>query len=381
MGTAASGNIFTYLASEYATFDELPLGDVDSLVLACLSYLRLPSEAAALASSHGGIVVRELWRAEWTCGMARDLWDAEGLVRLLGAVAASPRFRDILVTDYADEFDEASEKQFAACTLRLPSGDAYVSFRGTDNSLVGWKEDFNMAFETPVPSQRRAVSYLEAVAGSVAGGIYVGGHSKGGNLAVYAASMCGPAARSRLVSAFSHDGPGFTEETLSSPEWAASKGLVRKTVPKSSPIGMIFESQEDLRLVESTSVGIMQHDPFSWVVDGRDFSYVSDRSLGAGYLDAGLSRWLAGMGRDERRAVVNALFSMVSASGEESFVDLGSNWQTSVPAMLAEAMRLDGDQREALGRAAASLVKAFAPSLPVLGVPGAREADADSTEA
>ena len=216
MGTGVARdekNLFGYLAREFETLAQRPIGEVDSLVLACLSYFRWPGDEVR---GHEGMAVRDLFRAECFHEMTQGLWDPEGLVRLLAAVAASPRFRDVRVCEYVDDFDESAEKQFSACTLRLPAGGAYLSFRGTDNTVVGWKEDFNMAFETGVPSQRAALAYLERVSPMVEGPLYLGGHSKGGNLAVYATARCPEAENFYLRQAFKTAGQHFSvfeEET------------------------------------------------------------------------------------------------------------------------------------------------------------------------
>ena len=210
-------------------------------MLSCLSYFRLPEEAAAARTPEGMPLV-DLYRADWFEAMTRDLWDPEGLVRLLGAVAASPRLRDLRVCCYVDDFDESAEKQFSACTLRLPRGAAYVSFRGTDNSVVGWKEDFNMAFETGVPSQIAAVSYLERVAPTIEGGIYLGGHSKGGNLAAYALARCPADVAGRVVRAFSHDGPGFKRGFLAERDFEPISDVIHRTVPEESVVGMLMDT-------------------------------------------------------------------------------------------------------------------------------------------
>lgn len=364
----AEKNLFTYLAREFQTLAERPLGEVDSLVLACLSYFRWPGEAVR---GREGADVLELFCAEHFEAMTRDLWDGEGLVRLLAGVCASPRLRGLRVSDYVDDFDEASEKQFSACTLRLPGGDAYVSFRGTDNSVVGWKEDFNMAFETGVPSQLAAVSYLERVAPTVRGRIYVGGHSKGGNLAVYATARCSEGVAARIERAFSHDGPGFTEEALADEGWRARAHLVSKTVPRSSVIGMLFECQEDYAVVDSTTVGLMQHDPFSWVVEGTDFAREERIGRGASFVDRTLNEWIASMTRAEREAFVDTLFSVIAAGGKNTFGELGESWATSVPAMLRELSGLEPDRREHITRALSLLARAVVPevALPSLGLP------------
>ncbi|HJB54424.1 Mbeg1-like protein [Olsenella sp. An188] len=361
-------NIRGYLACEFEGLDERPLGDVDSLVLSCLSYYRLPQEASR-ARTHEGMALGELFRAEWFEPMTRGLWDPEGLVRLLAAAVASPRLRGLRVSDYEDDFSETQEKQFSACTLRLPGGGAYVSFRGTDNTLVGWKEDFNMAFETGVPSQLAAVRYLERVAPSVDGPLYLGGHSKGGNLAVYAAARCPGELAARIERVFSHDGPGFTSEALADEAWRERAHLVSKTVPHSSVIGMLFERQEDYAVVESSTTALAQHDPFSWVVEGADFVRHEGLARGASFLDESLNQWIASMTHAEREGFVDALFSVFAAGGEDTFGELGERWQTSVPAMLREVARLEPEQRGHITRALALLVRSFVPDVSLPQVP------------
>ena len=361
-------NLFGYLAREFDTFDERPLGEVDSLVLACLSYFRLPPEAAE-ARTHEGMALLDIYRADWFEAMTRDLWDPEGLVRLLSAVAASPRFRALRVSDYVDDFDESAEKQFSASALLLPCGGTYVSFRGTDNSVVGWKEDFNMAFETGVPSQYAAISYLERVAPAHEGPLYLGGHSKGGNLAVCATARCPEAVAARIVRCFSHDGPGFTEEALSDAGWLDRAHLVSKTVPRSSVIGMLFERQEDYAVVESSTSGLMQHDPFSWVVEGTDFSYEERIGRGAGFVDKTLNEWIASMTHEEREGFVDALFSVIDAGGKDTFGELREGWQETAPAMLRALADLEPDERSHITRALGLLVRSVMPDVSLPKMP------------
>ena len=363
----AEKSLFGYLSRAFDTFDERPLADVDSLVLACLSYFRYQGDAVR---SREGSPVRELFRAEWVEAMTRGLWNPEGLARLLALVAASPRFRDLRVSDYVDDFDEAAEKQFSACVLRLPGGGAYVSFRGTDNTLVGWKEDFNMAFETGVPSQYAAIAYLGRVAPTIEGPLYLGGHSKGGNLAVCAAARCPAGVAARVARVFSHDGPGFTEEALADEVWKLRSGLVSKTVPRSSVIGMLFERQEDYAVVESSTAGLTQHNPFSWVVEGAGFVRQEGLGRGASFVDKGLNEWIASMTRAEREGFVETLFSVLNAAGEDTFADLSGNWQASVPAMLRRLGELEPEQRGHITRALALLAQAFMPDIELPQLPG-----------
>lgn len=146
-----SPNFLTYVQTAFDPFEERPFCAVDSLVFAWLSYLRLPGDMAGLTNWQG-LDVRELLRAECYRDMIDDLWDPEGSRALLEAVAANPRYRGVHVCGYRAVSDVVATEQFAAMAFRFPAGFSYLSFRGTDSTIVGWKEDFNMAFRCPVPA-------------------------------------------------------------------------------------------------------------------------------------------------------------------------------------------------------------------------------------
>ncbi len=208
-----SPNFLTYAQTVFDPFEERSFCAVDSLVFAWLSYLRLPGDMAELTNWQG-LDVRELLRAECYRDMIDDLWDPEGSRTLLEAVAANPRYRGVHVCGYRAVSDVVATEQFAAMAFRFPAGFSYLSFRGTDSTIVGWKEDFNMAFRCPVPAQESAVRYVDEAADAIDGPLLCGGHSKGGNLAVYGAAMCSDVARERIERVYSHDSPGFVEEFL-----------------------------------------------------------------------------------------------------------------------------------------------------------------------
>lgn len=357
------GNMVEYVETQLDTIKERPLGDVDSLVLSWLSYWRLAPEAREARTTRG-VELTQLYDTHSLGDMTTVVSDEACCRHLLAALVASPRFRRLRIANYVEDTDETSEKQFSAMTLRLPGNVTYVAFRGTDSTVVGWKEDFNLAFEQAIPSQLAARAYLEKVARLTRGPLYVGGHSKGGNLAVYAAMTCKASVRDRIEAVFSHDGPGFTEETMSVPSWSEASHLIHKTLPRSSVIGMLFERQEkDFSVVESTSVGIMQHDPFSWVVNGTAFCEVKELSLGASLFDQGLNDWVSNMSSAEREHFIETLFSIFKAGGEPTFASLRDNWTETVPKMLGAFADMSGEDRDMLGRVVSALVRSVVPSV------------------
>ena len=360
-------NIIDYVRTQLDTFEERDVCRLDSLVLSQLAYFRLPEGVADTAEN--AIALKDLYRADWFGAMCSKVYDPKSSVELLTAVAASPRFREVLVSGYVSKVNEVAEQQFSAMTFSLYEDATFVAFRGTDNTLVGWKEDFNISFSTSIPSQKSALRYLERVAGRTSGKLWCGGHSKGGNLAVYAGVMSTPTTRERIVRCYSHDGPGFSAETMSDPRWTGAAELVDKSIPQSSLVGMIFERQEnDYSVVRSQSKGFSQHDPFSWEIEGCDFVVEEQIGYGARHVDSTVNEWLATTSTEERERFVDAIFTVVGAAGQDSFADIKATWRTSMPKMAMAARDLDPQDRKIVMEAAVELVGAVIPSITKLGL-------------
>ena len=279
---SAPANFLTYVRERIDTFAERPLCAIDSLVFSWLAYTRM-STALDAACTPSGIALHELLRAEDFASMFGTSWDEQGSRDLLFAVCASPRFRDVRLSEFRFKTDMGAEEQFAAMTFVLPAGARYVAFRGTDSTLVGWKEDFNMTFLNPVPAQQEAARYLDEVAADTAGPLFVGGHSKGGNLAVYAASAASTACRARIEHVFSHDGPGFHRAYIAGEAYQRILPLVEKTVPKSAMISQVLSEDAAcaVTVVESDGFSLLQHNPFMWHVDVEACTFVPAQDLSA----------------------------------------------------------------------------------------------------
>lgn len=362
-----SETIIDYVKNEMRTFTEHPFHEVDSLVLSQFSYIHLgnliaPPSAGAVRKH---LTLQQLYRAECFAHYFADQPDAVRNRKLLAACAASPRFRDIGIAYYEQDFDETREKQFCAMTFFINADTAYLAFRGTDSTLVGWKEDFNMAFLTPVPSQEAALSYTLTVTKFFRGRLMLGGHSKGGNLAVYAAMMSPPRLQNRIVSIYSHDGPGFRDNIFESAGYLRIKDRIHKTLPQSSLVGMLLEHQEDYAIVESTAVGITQHIPYSWIVRNSDFVRLETLTSGADFLNRTLSEWLLGLTNEQREQFVDALYSVISATDLTSFTELRGNWQLEFSALVENMKTMDEPTKRILHETLRSLMHMAVKNLPV----------------
>ena len=351
-------NMLDYVRTELDTFDGRGFCTVDSLVLSWLAYTRLPADDPALAPALGweGVRLADLYRAEYFATYYAGMWGEEPGLDLLAAVAASPRFRDVRVMGYVDATDPQAEKQFAAMTFRLTEDLSYVAFRGTDASLVGWKEDFNLAYRCPVPSQTEAARYLGAVAARVDGDLLVGGHSKGGNLAVYAAATVPEDVGVRVTRIFSHDGPGFLAEFLATEDYRRVEGRVEKTLPQSSVVGMLLEQQEGYRVVRSNRAMIWQHDPFSWVVEGCDLVTLDGLTADARYLNRTVSAWLGSRTVEERERFIDTLYSVIDLGDVSTTHELRADWRRSIHVRARAFAELDAETRSFVTQTLTALV-------------------------
>ena len=342
------GNIVDYIA-EYGdrTIDELAFNEVDSLILSQFSYLKFDK-----------ILNRGGTERVMSVGDLPDDAEYEELYadarfekvnrELLTAMIASRRFAQVALHDYVNIVDPKWEIQFSAITCVFENGFVYVAFRGTDETLTGWKEDFNMAFMTPVPAQTKAVQYLNMAASRVGGEITVGGHSKGGNLAVYASMMCNPSVRDRITDIYSHDGPGFAEGVLESKEFDIIRDRIRKTVPGSSVVGMVLQTQENYEVVRSRNIGLLQHNPFNWLVDGVAFKKEAGINRRAYVKDVSVNRWIAGMSNEKRQEFVEILFEIIRGSGVNDLNDLKDEPVAAGKGIMDTLQAMDDEEVEVL---------------------------------
>ena len=390
------GNIIDYARTETRDFGELPFREADALVLAQLSYDDVPECVPRLddiESRYGTLhdrvkqfdprhpirSVRMLRKPPFdgvTIARADDelhhdravpdhdvenvgLVDPQVTHDFYHAIAANPRFSDIEMGAFLEQFDDGEQTQFAAVTYRLPSGTLVVAFRGTDDSLVGWKEDFNMAFQYPVPAQVTAADYLARVAALWQNvPIVLTGHSKGGNLAVYAAMNAEDGVKDRIERIYSLDGPGFPEAVVNSFEYSSVSGRIVKIVPDSSVVGMVLETPERCIVVKSDVEGIMQHFAFSWRMHGDEFDKVEDVASSSVTFNKALNKWLANLSKEQRERAVDALFAVLEASGAGSISAMMAAGPKVIPEMLGTYVGLSGEDRRNLNQALAIMLQA-----------------------
>ena len=302
------------------SFSSSAPNEVDALIFSTLSYI--PFRGSVERNPEKPVLLRQAAREFF------DIPDPEGYIRtqndleLLKAAGESQRFGNIRIAEYRKIFIKERDTQFAAVTFLLDDGSIFISFRGTDNTLVGWKEDFSMCFRREIPSQKLAKQYLQDVLMDHSGPVRVSGHSKGGNVAVYAVSQSVPVIRERILEVYNQDGPGFSEAFLEDPGYRQILQILHTQVPQSSVIGMILNRAEPIAIVKSNQSGIMQHDPFSWEVQGNRLVAVDSLSGNSIFLQLTIKNWLLGMDMETRVRMVDMLFDLLTSGDVEVTGDL-----------------------------------------------------------
>lgn len=303
-------------------FETDPFNDVDNLILAELAYTDFDG---ILNSGSVKISLKEADRQYFELHAREDIKEDSGHIKraplLMDGMLSGRRFRSTKITNYVDVVNSGKDMQIAALTFILPDGSAYVSFRGTDNTIVGWKEDFNMSYQPETEGQRNAVRYLNEAAARTRRPLRVGGHSKGGNFAVYAAAFCDKKVQDRIINVYTNDGPGFRHEVMASEEYKRIVPKVISIVPDTSIIGMLLTSRVKHMTVKSSVSGIAQHDAMTWQVERNRFELSEPSALGL-FIKESQKNWLSRIDDESRESFVNTLFSVFEATGMYTFGEI-----------------------------------------------------------
>lgn len=304
------------------SFRDVPFSEVDALVLSQLSYLKMESIVPGFGQ-HSGMTWTQMREHEKFEQLFVDPLYGKVHRILFELVSRSRRYARVRTTYFAEWFDEQKEVQFAAVTFVLGPTSFFVSYRGTDASLVGWKEDFNMGFMESVPAQRRALAYLKGVARYTENGrIVVGGHSKGGNLAIYAASKASKTIQKRIRRVYSFDGPGFHRGFYEKPGFIRIEPKYCKIVPAQSLVGFLLSNYRKYRVVESYGRSFEQHDPMHWKIKNGRFIYRKDVYRRANRRTTIFNAWVDSLNTEQIMLFIEVIYEILIASSIRTVVDL-----------------------------------------------------------
>lgn len=370
-------NIYDYVTWRGdLTFAERPFSELDNLVLCQLSYIDMSRAFPPGEIISAGDLIRVLLeRGQLNTLVADGLLKREEYTAFARAAADSKRFGKLLMSDYVDILDEEEQIQFSAVTFRLDKDTAFIAFRGTDSSLVGWKEDFMLSFEK-IRAQEEALQYVRrqlhgkgtGTAAEPAAGAgkplryYIGGHSKGANLALYAACLLTQEERERILHVYVNDGPGLCADVMDLSLMERVDAITTKIVPEYDVIGKIFEMPvTDNRIVRSSDVGIMQHGIITWQLRDGTLDLVPENAPGSIWIGQVMDQWIGGVtNMEDRKTFIDDLFDTIGAGGIRDFNEMSALGPEGLERMLGAAAGISPITRE------------VARALPVTAVMGQR---------
>ena len=350
------GIIFDYLDQvAYDSIYDTPFNELDMLMLTEITYL--PFDQIVSDQMSPDCTCR-LFEAAEKVPQDLSMLVTKNRLKLLEKVASSTRFKNIKLMGYVNDIDPDVQKQFAAMIFKIKPDSYVLTFRGTDDSIIGWKEDFHMTYMDQVPAQKTAVNYLRKAMDALPGQFILTGHSKGGNLASYAASQIEPEYQERIQSIYSYDAPGLNHSVITSQGYQTISDKIKRYIPQGSIVGMMLETPKQAQIVKSTAIGgLAQHDTFTWQISDQTFVLLDNLNPDSLQVDKTLKNWVDSVSDEELKDFFDLFFGLILDAGISSINDLTKleNFN-KILAVFENANALTDQEREMLSRLAKLLV-------------------------
>ena len=347
-------NIFDYIQWRGdLSLSKDKFNEIDNLILSRFSYFPFDE----IIKENEIVTIKELSERfkEKDISKMTILWEDD--IKLFPAMGLSKRFGELKATKYINKINTEQEKQFSAITIIMPDNTLYISYRGTDNTVVGWKEDLNMTFKSHIPSQIDAVKYLEEIAKEYPNKLRIGGHSKGGNLAVYAAAFASKKVKNRIINIYNNDGPGFNDEIIETKEYKEIIEKVNTYIPQDSIFGRLLNHKEKYTVVKSTQRGVMQHDLYSWQLLGIEFVYLKEVTNGSEFINKSIKDWLEQIDVEKREQVIDIIFQVINTTNAETLADLSTHWFLNAKIILSSYKNVEQENKKMILETLTALFK------------------------
>ena len=339
------------------TFQDEPFNEVDALVLAQFIYLKLDGIVPTVSEKKEAVYLYELAdNMDYEKVFADERYRKDN-TELFEAMAESRRFRRMRMNYFSDITSVLAETQFSAMTVFLEEGPTVIIYRGTDETMVGWKEDFNMCFKEPVTGQSLSALYLQQVSELLEGDFTVLGHSKGGNFAIYASMNVEEKVQNRISKVYSFDSPGFRPEILESVDFEKIKDRIIKYLPHSSLFGVLMQSKENYQIVECFSIGLLQHNPYNWQVSGNEFKKLDKLDRGSIFLSETYNEWLYSLNDEELHAYSEIWYHIMQEAKITTMLEIAKEPGKSLVSLIDAIRETDDKTKEMAKELAHGLIE------------------------
>lgn len=356
-------NIFEYIDWRGdLSFGTSPFNEVDNLVLAQLSYTDFDG-CVPTVEEGGEVSFQDLYKKYYEIHTKEEILARTSFIAkaplLMDTMKDSVRFKDIKFKGYVNNIVKSKDEQMSAVQMLLPDGTIYVGYRGTDDTFIGWKEDLCFSYMEETEGQRSALQYLNDNFKNTNNKLRIGGHSKGGNFAIYAAAFCDASVKNQIIEVWSNDGPGFMHEVTEKEEYKAIQPKIHAIVPECSVIGMLMYSLGSKKVIKSSGKGLMQHDANTWQLVGNHFVEVEGRDSMSILADKTIRGWLSGLSLDDRKVFINTVFDVLDSSGATCVSEFNASLITNLPKIIKALGGLSKEQSDNMKKVIFDLAKSY----------------------
>lgn len=343
------------------SFDISKPNEVDNLIFSALSYIDF---SAYTSENHTNpisfkallpLIKKENKNHELHLGIFIN----KKTIDLLIKAAQTKRFQNCLIHSHVQIHDKESETQFSATIFTYRKNKHCIAYRGTDDSILGWKEDFNMSFMEIIPSQIEALCFFKNACTNLRGSFTLVGHSKGGNLAIFAGAHCTNKEEKRIEAIYSNDAPGFHKSINESQVFDKIKNKTFSFIPEFSIIGLLLSHSIESQIVASNQTGIMSHDPFSWKVCGTSFIPSQRLDNKTVIIDTTLKTWLSELDTKKREQFVDTFFEAFLATNANTLTELSTNWLKHSATILKTLHLADSKTKEMIMKELHNLFRSY----------------------
>ena len=349
------GNLITYVQQYGAqTFEDKSLTDIDVLVLTEIAYLPFDEIVPKSFDVTEAISLEQLGKEFETIKEKEHennpFMITSERIELLEVVSKSQRYKEIKVFGFMNDIDDERTKQFAAVCYQWEEENRWIIFRGTDETLIGWKEDFMMTYSDLIPAQTDAIEYLKKQAETFSGTLNVSGHSKGGNLSLYASAMQEEAIQNRIEQIYCWDAPGVHRSILGTEGYQRVVSKAKRYIPQDSIVGLMLESQVPYHIIESQGSGISQHSALMWNIEEDYFVELTELSKNSQLTDQTFKQWTEVVSDEDLKLFFDTFFELIFEMGVETVNDVYYNFRMYMQKFFEKAYRMNPEKREVLLR-------------------------------
>ena len=349
------GNLITYVQQyEAQTFQEKLVTDIDILVLTEIAYLPFDEIVSSSFEEKAVISLNQLGKEFETIKEKEHknnpFMITKERIQLLDVVSKSQRYKDIKVFGFMNDIDDELTKQFAAVCYQWEEESRWIIFRGTDESLTGWKEDFMMTYSDLIPAQIDAIEYLRKQAELFSGRLNISGHSKGGNLSLYASAMQEEDIQHRIQQIYCWDAPGVHRSILNTEGYQRVVSKAKRYIPQDSIVGLMLESQVPYHIIESQGSGISQHSALMWNIEEDHFVELTELTRNSQLTDQTFKQWTEVVSDEDLKLFFDTFFELIFEMGVETVNDVYYNFRMYMRQFFEKAYQMDTEKREILLR-------------------------------